>query len=78
MVASKDHGATLMINNVVILGISLPARSVEPEFPSEAHVEPGLHHSNMSLGKQINCFCSGNSRWGRWYPLHVWRSPCLF
>jgi hypothetical protein len=65
MVASKDPGATLMINNVVILGISLPAPQIEPEFPTGVIlVEPGLHHSIIGvLETDPIAFVVGNSRW---------------
>jgi hypothetical protein len=65
MVASKDPGATLMINNVGILGISLPAPQIEPEFPSGVtHIEPGLHHSIIGvLETDPIAFVVGNSRW---------------
>ena len=65
MVASKDPGATLMINNVVILGISLPAAQIEPEFPAGViHIEPGLHHSIIGiLERDPIAFVVGNSRW---------------
>jgi hypothetical protein len=75
MVASKDPGATLMINNVVILGICLPVAPIEPDFPS------GVIHTslyNRSFGKGPNSFCSGKFSLGDWCPLHVWRSPCHF
>ena len=54
-----------MINNVVILGISLPAPQIEPEFPSGVtHVEPGLHHSIIGvLETDPIAFVVGNSRW---------------
>ena len=65
MVASKDPRATLMINNVVILGVSLPVAQIEPEFPSGViHIEPGLHHSIIGvLEKDPIAFVVGNYRW---------------
>jgi hypothetical protein len=65
MLASKDPGATLTINNVLILGILLPAAQIEPEFPSGVnHREPGLHHSIMGiLERDPIAFVVGNSRW---------------
>ncbi len=65
MVASKDPGATLIINNVVMLGISLPVAQIEPDFPSGViHIEPGLHHSIIGVLKTDPiAFVVGNSRW---------------
>jgi hypothetical protein len=65
MVASKDPGATLMINNVVMLGIGLPVAQIEPDFPTGVtHIEPGLHHSIIGvLEKDPIAFVVGNSRW---------------
>jgi hypothetical protein len=65
MLVSKDPGATLTINNVLILGILLPAAQIEPEFPSGVtHIEPGLHHSIIGvLETDPIAFVVGNSRW---------------
>ena len=54
-----------MINNVVILGISLPVAQIEPDFPSGViHIEPGLHHSIIGvLETDPIAFVVGNSRW---------------
>ena len=63
MVASKDPGATLTINSVLIRGILLPAAQIEPEFPSGViHREPGLHHSIIGvLERDPIAFVVGNS-----------------
>jgi hypothetical protein len=65
MLAAKDPGATLTINNVLILGIPLPAAQIEPEFPSGVnHREPGMHHSIVGiLERDPIAFVVGNSRW---------------
>jgi hypothetical protein len=65
MLASRDSGATLTVNDVLILGIPLPAAQIEPEFPTAViHVEPGMHHSIVEILEwdQI-AFVVGDSRW---------------
>ncbi len=65
MLATRDPGATLKVNNVLILGIPLPAAQIEPEFPTAVmYVEPGMHHSIVEILEwdQI-AFVVGNSRW---------------
>jgi hypothetical protein len=65
MLATRDPGATLSVNNVLILGIPLPAAQVEPEFPTAVmYVEPGMHHSIVEILEwdQV-AFVVGNSRW---------------
>jgi hypothetical protein len=50
MLASKDPGATLSINDDLVLGIPLPAAQIMPEFPTGViHVEPGMHYSIFEI-----------------------------
>jgi hypothetical protein len=65
MLSTKDSGATLKINDELVLGIPLPAAQIEPEFPTGViHVEPGMHHSIVEILQwdQI-AFVIGNYRW---------------
>jgi hypothetical protein len=50
MLSAKDPGATLKINDELVLGLPLPAAQIEPEFPSAViHVEPGMHHAIVEI-----------------------------
>jgi hypothetical protein len=50
MLASRDPGATLSINDEMVLGIPLPAAQIMPEFPTGViHVEPGMHYSIVEI-----------------------------
>jgi hypothetical protein len=65
MLASKDPGATLSINDELVLGIPLPAAQIMPEFPvGVLHVEPGMHYSIVEILEwdQV-AFIVGKFRW---------------
>jgi hypothetical protein len=65
MLASKDPGATLSINEELVLGIPLLAAQIMPEFlVGVLHVEPGMHYSIVEILEwdQV-AFIVGNYRW---------------
>jgi hypothetical protein len=65
MLASRDPGATLSINNELVLGIPLPAAQIMPEFPTAVlHVEPHMHYTIVEILEwdQV-AFIVRNYRW---------------